>query len=377
MKIIYFTTAQKNSDFSASLPKWKKAPNTSNQNFHNKLIRALSTKHEVFVIAVRPINDNFAEKELRREYKAEGKVIWNYIKVKNSKVDKLLFTHSRVMDFLFDRVDKDDVVLVDTLSRLLLIEALKIKRKYHVRAFGICTDNPYNISYTTKSNNDHQMKLARELDGYIALTDKINELFNPGNKPHVIIDGINEEESFSKDRKMKEDYIFFGGSLMKKYGVYNLIDAFKQLNKDDIKLVLCGHHEEDDFKEYIKGNDNIIYLGTLNYDEVRNYASNALVCVNPRPENEEIDLYSIPSKTLEYLACGSLTITTKNILLQSKYNDAIIWAESGEVEDIKKALTTALDMSTSERKEKINLGKRLIKKYTSFESVSAEMEKLF
>ena len=377
MKIIYLTTAQSNDDFKNALPKWKKAPNTSNQNFHNKLIRALSTRHQVFVISIRSINGNFAEQEMKKERKEEGNVIWNYIKVKNSKADKLLFIHSRVNDFLKGNVDKSDVILVDTLSRLVLLEALRIKRKYKIRAFGICTDNPYNISYTSKSSNDYQLNMARKLDGYIALTNKIEQLFNQKNKPSVIIDGINEEESNVGERKLKDNYIFFGGSLMRKYGVYSLIDAFNSLNRKDLKLVLCGHHEENGFKEYIKDNPKILYLGVLDYDDVRNYASNALVCVNPRPIDEEIDLYSIPSKTLEYLACGSLTITTKNIILQSKYNDAIIWAKSGEVNDIKDALEISLSMKPSERKEKINLGKRLINKYTSFEFVASEIERLF
>ena len=73
MKIIYLTTAQSNDDFKNALPKWKKAPNTSNQNFHNKLIRALSTRHQVFVISIRSINGNFAEQEMKKERKIKNR----------------------------------------------------------------------------------------------------------------------------------------------------------------------------------------------------------------------------------------------------------------------------------------------------------------
>ena len=378
MKIIYLTNAQNADDFKEYLRRWKVSPNLSNQNFHNKLIRALSTKHDVLVISVRSLNKNFDVDKLPREEKKESNISWQYIEASSSLIKKVLYTHKNIMKELKDKVSKDDVIIVDTLSRTLLLEALRIKNKFGIRAFGVCTDNPYNISYVKKSYGDKQIKRAQKLDGYISLTEKIDELFNKERKKSILIDGITEQNKPDVfDKRIENDYLFFGGSLMRKYGVYNLIDAFNNLNYKDLKLVLCGHHEESDLKEIVEKNKNIIYLGAQNYDQVRNLESHALVCINPRPKMDEIDLYSIPSKTLEYLASGSLTITTTNILLKERYNDAIIWADSGESKDLVSAILKALNMSKEERNKKISLSLKLIDKYTSFDVIANKVEELF
>ena len=84
-KIIYFTTAQTNEDFAKNLPLWSVAPNTSNQNFHNKMIRALATQNEVTAVSIRSINHHFKFCKLNKENKKEGNVTWIYPKVKDNK----------------------------------------------------------------------------------------------------------------------------------------------------------------------------------------------------------------------------------------------------------------------------------------------------
>ena len=56
MKIIYFTTAQEEKDYRTFMTYWKIPLNSSNQNFHNKLIRALAIKNKVEVISIRPFS---------------------------------------------------------------------------------------------------------------------------------------------------------------------------------------------------------------------------------------------------------------------------------------------------------------------------------
>ena len=308
MKVFYLTIAQDKESYKNYLSKWSVSPNLSNQNFHNKLIRSIALSHEVNVISIRPINRNFSEKSLQKSDKTENNVNWNYIKVSSNKVDKLLFTSNRVDEFT-KNITKDDVLFVDALNLSLLKQAVRIKKKYGARIIGICTDNPSNISFTSDSYKNNLLSLGRELDEYIVLTRKLNDLYNISNKPYIIIDGVNELCSAGESKyKIDGDYIYFGGSLMRRYGVYNLIEAFNNLNNPNLRLVLCGHHEEPDLKDNIK-KENILYLGALPNEEVMYLESHALCAVNPRPVDPSVDEYSIPSKTLEYLSCGTIAIT--------------------------------------------------------------------
>ena len=168
----------------------------------------------------------------------------------------------------------------------------------------------------------------------------------------------------------------FGGSLMRRYGVYNLIEAFNNLNNPNLRLVLCGHHEEPDLKDNIKI-ENILYLGALPNEEVMYLESHALCAVNPRPVDPSVDEYSIPSKTLEYLSCGTIAITVKNDLLMERYGKAILWSETGNVKDLENALNVAIKMDKKERESFIKNALETVNKYTSLEVINKEINKLF
>ena len=156
---------------------------------------------------------------------------------------------------------------------------------------------------------------------------------------------------------------------MREYGVYNLIEAYKELDLKDTKLVLCGHHLVNDLFDTIKGNENIVYLGAVSYEDNLALEKNAVLSVNPRPINPAIDDYSIPSKTLECLAIGSLNITVKNKLLEEHYKDCIIWSETADKEDLKAAISKALSLNSKERERIIALGKQKVMERTSVKHV--------
>lgn len=367
--MIYLTNAVSQTMFVDYLKKWRVSPNLSNQNFHNKLIKAISTTCEVYVISVRSINKNFEESKLPQLIEDEYRICWRYPKVSSSRVAKVFCLQSRINKVL-PEIDSKDVVFVDTLNLSLLNAAIKIRKKYHVRIFGICTDNPNNISYTSEYYKNKLIKLGQSLDGYIVLTEAINKLYNIHSKPFIQIDGVSEEYEDNLKPLIDGDYIYFGGSLMPLYGVYNLIEAYKELNLKDIKLVLCGHHvNKEKLDKAIANNKYIVYLGPVSYEENLNLVKHSLFSINPRPINNKIDEYSIPSKTLECLSLGTLNITVENKLLKEHYNDCIIWAKSSEPVDLKIAIKKALDLSKEEKEKITKLGKQKVMERTSLEAV--------
>lgn len=376
-KILYFTTALSNEDYKEYLSFWNVAPNLSNQNFHNKFIRSIAISHPVEVISVRPINKFYKVKSLNDSQRTENNITWNYIKVRRCRVDRLLNNSKRIMDAIENKVDKDSIIFVDALNRSLLKAALKVKKQHKCQVIGICTDNPYNISYVDKGYGDTILKLTSKLDGYVVLTRKLLELFNKAKKPFLVMDGLTENVDYQSDIQIEGEYLFFGGSLMKKYGVYNLIEAYKKLDNKDIKLVICGHHEEPDFKSYIKDIPGIVYLGALSYQDVIAVEKKSICAINPRPIDPQIDEYSIPSKTLEYLANGVLTICVNNSQLRSRYFDAIIWSKSGSVDDLYEAIKKSIELNKKEKEKLISNGIKYANQHTSLDSINKRVNELF
>ena len=372
-KIYYFTNALDNESFKEYLKDWKVSPNLSNQNFHNKLIRALALTNKVEVFSVRAINRNFNCLSLRKLVIEEGNITWRYPYVSISKVGKLLFLNNRIKRAAPKNIEKG-LVFVDALNLSLVKAATKFAKKHDLEIIGVCTDNPNNISFVSGSYNKKLLALANEFDKYVVLTEKINEVYNPNNKPYVRIDGVNEELTNLPAREIEGDYIYFGGSLMRRYGVYNVIQAFKELNRKNLKLVICGHHvNKDELELAIKDNEDIIYLGAVSYEENASLERYSLVSINPRPIDPSLDEYSIPSKSLEALANGTVNITVDNKLLKEKYKDVIIWAKSGDVADLKDALVKALDLSKEDREKLIKKAKEKVMQETSLSSINKKL----
>lgn len=375
-KVIYFTNVVSQTSFVDYLKRWKVSPNLSNQNFHNKVIKAISKFDKVEVISIRPINKNFDVSSLPRLVEDEYNITWRYPKVSTSKVGKALFLNKRIKDVSPECI-KGDTVLVDTLNLSLLKSAIKFAKKHSLKVYGVCTDNPNNISFITDSYKNKLMKLGQSLDGYISLTKAITELYNVHNKPFIQIDGVSEDIEEIGKPLIDDKYIYFGGSLMEEYGVYSLIEAYKELNLKDIKLVLCGHHVFiDQLNAAIKDNKNIVYLGPVNYEDNLNLIKHSLFSVNPRPINPKIDEYSIPSKTLECLSLGVINITVDNKLLKEHYKDVIIWSKTSSKDDLKEAMKKALDFSKAEKEKLIKLGKEKVMERTSLEVVGKQIHDL-
>lgn len=371
-KIIYFTTAQETTDFANQLKNFTVAPNLSNQNFHNKMIRCLSLSHDIDVISVRPINKFYKYDLLDASIKKTNNINWHYIKVTKSRLDRLFNLSKRINS---ESLQADNAtVFVDVLNFSLLKAAIKFAKSKKIKIIGVCTDNPSNISNVPKTYKIKILNTAKKLDGYVCLTDSLNELFNINKKPSCVFEGLSENISYCSPL-FGDNYIYFGGSLMKEYGVYSLVDAFISLKLSNVKLVISGHHEQQDFIEYIKNYPEINYVKFTDYISNATLQHYALCCINPRPANEAIDNFSFPSKVLEYMSNGSITISTPNPLLFKYYADNIIWSKSSKSEDLANAIKKALTLSDVQRNNFISNSKNEVFKRTSLEHINLLLNK--
>lgn len=376
MKIIYFTTAQEEKDYRTFMTYWKIPLNSSNQNFHNKLIRSLAIKNQVEVISIRPYSVSKTRvTSLKQETKIDGNITWHYLKRQGGKIMRSLIIAPQVKKILRGMDLSDAVFMTDTINTWVVRTVNKINEKYHRPVIGICTDSPSNISGTKRSYTLYLLQQAEKYNGFLALTEGLNDLFNPEGKPSYVFEGLVEDRSFLKTNELNVPYFFFGGALMERYGVYQLIEAFNILKPKDIDLIICGHHvDKEMLKNAAKGNPHIKYLGLLPMNKVMEYESRSIACINPRPFTEDLDRFSIPSKTLEYMTSGRPVISVKNTVLMNKFPDEIIWLETANVSDIVHGMKQVLKMSDEEQEKMGEDAKNRVLKLYSLESVSDNIQ---
>ena len=372
MRIIYFTTAQDEKDFRQYMNIWKYPLNSSNQNFHNKLVRSLAINNQVDVISVRPFSHRHTKvKNLKKETKTDGNITWHYLKRSGGKIYRTLSICPQTTRIL-SKIDLNDAVFVtDTINKSIVRSISKLKKKYKRPILGVCTDSPSNISGTKRSYTLYLLSHCEKFDGYLVLTEGLNDLFNPNHKPAYIFEGLVEDRKVEKSEKEKRPYFFFGGALMERYGVYQLIKKNKKLDNKDIDLYICGHHaDKAKLKEEIGDANNIKYLGLLPVNKVLDMESQAIACINPRPFSEDLDRFSIPSKTLEYMSAGRPVISVKNTILMKKFPKEIIWSPSSSSDDLLDSMNKVLELTEIQREDMGEEAKNRVLELYSLDNLS-------
>ena len=352
MKIIYFTTACEKEDYISFSKNWNTSLNTSIQNLHNRLIRSLALTHEVEVMSIRPFSKKYCKlRGLPSALTNEGKITWHYLEIKRHKVARFLSAKRQAKKLLSKMNLKDCIILTDTLNPYILNSSTSLAKKYNLPIIGICNNTPSGIHNTGKSYTTFLLSMADDLSGYIAMTSGLNDLYNERSRASLILEGVNESKYKEFDTKEYGKYIFYNGSLEEKYGVYDLIKAFNELNREDLKLVITGYHnfEESKFSSAIMGNPNIIHLGMLDADKILSLENGALMNVNPCPYTEDFDRYLIPVNMLDYLASNTITVSVKNNRLQKYFDEDCIWVNSSDEEDLVNGMKKALDMKKDEK----------------------------
>ncbi|MCR4879632.1 MAG: glycosyltransferase [Bacilli bacterium] len=375
MNIIYFTTAQDKADFSSYISLWNTPINTSNQTFHNKLIRAIAINNHVDVVSIRP----FSKKKCNVDYLERGDTIddtihWHYPRIRRGKF--LGFAPlKKEINNLFKNFYRNSLIVTDTINPTVLYLATTFAKKYNMPIIGVCTDSPSNIAGTNRAYTMLLLRMAKTLEGYICLTQGLNELFNDQNKPAIIFEGVVENDEPEKAHNEYGKYIFYCGALSEKYGIYNFINFFQVFIKGDVKLLICGHHADEERLNAIANNDpRIIYLGNILNDEVLNLEANAWCNINPRPFSEDLDRYSVPSKVLEFLNSGAPTISVKNTRLQKYLNADAIWIKNNSDEDFIEAFQKLNSFTEEDKKMMVERAREHVQLYYSVDAINNKLD---
>lgn len=343
MKIIYLTTAMLPKDYENLLKFTKTMPNPSNQNFHSRMIELLSTNFSVKVISQRPINASNSDiKNLT--YEVSDNHFYPGFSTRKIKRNIELFVNSKEIIKTL-RPYLGDFIFFDMLNLNLMYLVKYIKKNFHTKVIGIITDNPANLSNVERKYVNNVLKSSSLCDGFITLTEDLNELVNPdGKKPYTVVNGVitNKEIVNRPDKEINKPYVYFSGALYERYGIRDLVNAVVK-EKNDYSLVLSGHGEmSDELSKLSAVHPRVIFLGPIKPSTSLLLASKSLININPRKFDELLDKYSVPSKVIEYASLPVPLITTKTSILEDSYQGMLHPVEDNE-DSIRLQINTILN----------------------------------
>ena len=186
----------------------------------------------------------------------------------------------------------------------------------------------------------------------------MNEKINPLGKPYIVLEGHSdsalpalapEEKTESKTGKQ---IVLYSGSLMKLYGIRNLVEGFLKADLPAAELHIYGDGDyRAELEEICKSEPRIRYFGSRPNAEVVAAQQRAALLVNPRPSAPEYTKYSFPSKTMEYLASGTPTLTTRLPGIPRDYDSYLNYIDDETPEGIAAALQAVLSRPRDARGE--------------------------
>ena len=321
------------------------------QKFNNNLIEGLSSQEKVVALSSLPVVHKNHDEIIR---KIDG-VDFFCVKIKKGKLGKLLKVNSLIKKGKeIIRNEKPKAIVCDSITRAVSVAALKLSKKYNIPAIAIVTDVPEKYCGGNAKSNSHVAKLMKKYDGYVLLTEKMNEIVNPNSKPYIVMEGCcNLDENLIKaEKKQREkNIILYSGSLWNDIlGLEYFTEGFIKANLHNTELHFYGVGDfKERLKEYSKQCPSVKYMGCVTNAEVVEKQKQASLLINPRITTEEYCEYSFPSKTFEYMASGTPLLMTRLPGIPSEYFDYAYVIEKEDSEYVAEKLNQIFSKSEEER----------------------------
>ena len=284
----------------------------------------------------------------------------------NIKFIRNYFIERSVYKYLNDYCKKkggDIVLCIYSASAEFLSVAEKLKKKYPgVVICDVIADLPGMTNLSSKKSTILQwfieykakksMRGLVSIDCFVLLTKQMAEYLHI-KKPFCVVEGIaTEATELNRIELSGQKIILYTGTLHKKFGIMNLVEAFQQIDDPKYRLVICGIGDSAEaIRKAADKDSRISFLGQLPRDEVLEWQKKATVLVNPRQNNEEFTKYSFPSKTMEYLSSGIPVVAYKLDGIPDEYDQYIQYVEDDSINALKNELIKICELPNEIRQK--------------------------
>ncbi len=190
-------------------------------------------------------------------------------------------------------------------------------------------------------------RLIKKFDDYVLFTVFMAQRLNLSRLKFLVIEGIvnsNDFEGIQPYYTGKKRIVLYAGTLAKRYGIMDLVDAFNLIELTNVELWICGSGDASGvISDLSLINPKFRYFGNVNRLLVQSLMLSSKVLVNPRKNSSEYTKYSFPSKTMEYLFSGIPVVMYKLDGIPSDYDDFINYVAGNNLEDLKNAIESVLE----------------------------------
>ena len=190
-------------------------------------------------------------------------------------------------------------------------------------------------------------KSLKQYDGFIFLTNNMNLIYNPLQRPYMVMEGCVDKHFIPSKNisKSSSKVIFYAGAIKAHYGLNELVQAFMTLSIPNIELHIYGDgNMVEKLKEYQQQDSRIKYFGVVSNEQIVEEEQKATLLVNPRLSHEEYVKYSFPSKTSEYMLSGTPLLTTKLCGIPEEYFPYLYTFEDETINGFAKKLSEILSL---------------------------------
>lgn len=324
----------------------------------------------VRVISTRPINRTVVKKRwLKGEHERVGGLDFCYVPFINYPIWRNICLFFCVFaQILFSRGKRRETAVVCDALNITAAQACSMAAALRgFKTVCIVTDVPGHLSYSQRVSMNQKINLfiMRRFKSYLLLTEQMSEVVNPKNRPYIVLEGHADLSMVdvvnSLENKAEKKVCLYAGSLMKIYGIENLVKGFVQANMPDSELHIYGTGDYvEALKKQAKKHENVKYMGMAPNSAIVDAEIKATLLVNPRPVGEDYTKYSFPSKNMEYMASGTPTLTTKLPGMPADHLPHVYLIEDESAEGISTVLRELLSKSREELFEKGKQAKEFI-----------------
>lgn len=367
MNIIYLTSAcsQFRFDKLVSEGKIKKMPQA--QKYHHLMLEGLRsvTDDSITVISSYPIV-NPSQKLFYTESEDENNIKYLYPGFINYPfLRQLSLWLNTILLILKNSKQHDTILVCDVLNKSIFFSAKIVRILKGFKIVGIVTDVPGMTSgarakllpWWKRAVGKMAVSLSKgsvkTCDAYLLLTEAMNSVVNPNNKPYIVIEGHSDITMRERDNRIEnkttEKVMMYAGGTHKEFGIAMLVDAFLDLKNPEWQLHIYGDgNYQNELKRISSEQRNVVYYGMKPNAEVVNAQIKAWLLVNPRITNAEYVKYSFPSKTLECMVSGTPLLTTRLAGMPKDYYPYVYLFDEETKEGFKNVLKEIFTYSTED-----------------------------
>lgn len=373
MRILYGYSNCSDSKYQELFHDQKVAVLQADQKYHGLLIRGLEANGaNVECVSGLPVNRSVTRKILIHEKdEQEGNIHYHYLKTFNLPILRQIGIFFGSLFFVWKQKKKQQTaILCDCLN---LANAYGMLWGSKIKKFPIIyivTDLPeFQRSRFLRWVNERMFKRA---DGFILLTEQMNQKVNLKGKPYIVLEGHCDSklEELSPDERYEnltgKQIILYAGSLLKLYGIQNLVEGFLAAGLQNAELHIYGDGDyRPELENICRQHQQVHYCGICPNVQIVHEEQRVALLVNPRPSSPEYTKYSFPSKNMEYMVSGTPVLTTDLPGMPREYLPYIYLIRDESPDGIANILRQILSIPSNSRYQKGSEARTFVKQKKS------------